>query len=115
MDGDESYERFHTVLSLLAYLMKAPLVPEGTPVVNALAAQRQVSSDIRSVMRITANRLTLTWSMPNIQRNFIVQCIVNVFRACVGLPAENFMQLEHKVRSIFNLYLELHDKYFTNF
>lgn len=28
-----------------------------------------------------------------------LQCIVNVFRACVGLPAEDFMQLEHKVTS----------------
>ena len=42
-DSDSSYERFHSVLSLLSYLMKAPLVPRGTPVVNALNAQRQVS------------------------------------------------------------------------
>jgi Myo-inositol-1-phosphate synthase len=41
-DSDASYERFHSVLSLLSYLMKAPLVPPGTPVVNALGAQRQV-------------------------------------------------------------------------
>jgi myo-inositol-1-phosphate synthase len=46
--------------------MKAPLVPPGSPVVNALAAQRQ--------------------------------CIVNVFKACVGLPPDNYMTLEHKVR-----------------
>lgn len=38
---DEKEEHFHVVLSLLSYLMKAPLVPPGTPVVNALAAQRQ--------------------------------------------------------------------------
>ncbi|XP_063243470.1 inositol-3-phosphate synthase 1-A isoform X2 [Bacillus rossius redtenbacheri] len=31
---------FHPVLSLLSYLSKAPLVPPGTPVVNALAKQR---------------------------------------------------------------------------
>ena len=37
-----TFERFHPVLSLLSYLLKAPLVPPGTPVVNALAAQRQV-------------------------------------------------------------------------
>ena len=40
--ADEKFERFHSVLSLLSYLLKAPLVPNGTPVVNALAAQRQV-------------------------------------------------------------------------
>jgi len=66
-DPDTSYERFHPVLSLLSYLMKAPMVPQGTPVVNALSAQRQ--------------------------------CLVNVFRACVGLPPENFMALEHRIPS----------------
>jgi myo-inositol-1-phosphate synthase len=66
-ESDAAFERFHSVLSLLSYLMKAPLVPPGTPVINALNAQRQ--------------------------------CIINVFRACVGLPPENFMMLEHKVPS----------------
>ena len=69
INGDEvkekEFETFHPVLSLLSYLMKAPLVPPGTPVVNALAAQRQ--------------------------------CIVNVMKACVGLPPDNYMTLEHKV------------------
>lgn len=37
------WEGFHSVLSLLSYMLKAPLVPPGTPVVNALFAQRQVS------------------------------------------------------------------------
>lgn len=63
---DDSYESLHSVLSILSYLMKAPLVPNGTPVVNALAAQRQ--------------------------------CIINIFRACLGLQPENYMLLEHKVR-----------------
>lgn len=59
------FERFHPVLSVLSYLLKAPMVPAGTPVVNALGPQRQ--------------------------------CIVNIFRACVGLPPDNSMLLEHKV------------------
>ena len=66
-ESDDKYERFHSVLSLLSYLMKAPLVPPGTPIINALNAQRQ--------------------------------CLINVFRACVGLPPENFMLLEHKIPS----------------
>jgi myo-inositol-1-phosphate synthase len=65
--GEEKFEKFHSVLSLLSYLLKAPVVPPGTPVVNALAAQRQ--------------------------------CIVNVFRACLGLPAEHNIALEHKLPS----------------
>jgi len=63
----QEFEPFASVLSLLSYLIKAPLVPAGTPIVNALFAQRQ--------------------------------CIVNIFRACVGLPPENNMLLEHKLAS----------------
>lgn len=62
------FEHFHPILSLLSYLMKAPVVPEGAPVVNALAAQRQ--------------------------------CIVNVLRACIGLPPENYMALEHRLPAL---------------
>jgi myo-inositol-1-phosphate synthase len=47
-----------------ADLIKAPLVPPGAPVVNALFKQRA--------------------------------CIENLFRACVGLPPDNHMLLEHK-------------------
>jgi len=39
-EESESFLPFHSVLSILSYLMKAPLVPEGTPVVNALFRQR---------------------------------------------------------------------------
>ena len=59
------YQGFHSVLSLLSYLCKAPLVPPGAPVVNALFNQRS--------------------------------CIVNVLRACIGLPPHNHMGLEHKM------------------
>mmetsp|Transcript_38118 Transcript_38118/g.74490 ORF Transcript_38118/g.74490 Transcript_38118/m.74490 type:complete len:519 (+) Transcript_38118:118-1674(+) len=65
-DGETEFSRFHPVLSLLSYLLKAPLVPSGTPIVNALFAQRQ--------------------------------CLINMFRACVGLNPESMMQLEHKLR-----------------
>jgi myo-inositol-1-phosphate synthase len=63
-EGTDEWEGFHTVLSMLSYMLKAPLVPPGTPVINALFQQRQ--------------------------------CLVNVFRACVGLAPENQMLLEHK-------------------
>jgi len=66
----ENWESFHPVLSLLSYMLKAPLVPAGAPVVNALFAQRSA--------------------------------IVNVLRACLGLPPENFMSLEHRFVSSLN-------------
>ncbi|XP_033175096.1 inositol-3-phosphate synthase 1-B isoform X1 [Bombus impatiens] len=56
---------FHSVLSILSYLCKAPLVPQGTPIVNALFRQRSA--------------------------------IENILRACLALPPENNILLEHKV------------------
>lgn len=44
--GDHEFQSFHPVLSLLSYLLKAPLVPEGTPVVNALFKQRNCIENI---------------------------------------------------------------------
>jgi len=69
-EGAAGFERLHSVLSILSYMLKAPLVPRGTPVVNALFAQRE--------------------------------CMLNIFRACVGLPAENHMLLENKLASEIN-------------
>ena len=43
---DGQFERFHPVLSLLSYLLKAPMVPSGTPVVNALFRQRACIENI---------------------------------------------------------------------
>eukprot|EP00984_Skeletonema_dohrnii_P006018 scaffold2130_cov106-Skeletonema_dohrnii-CCMP3373.AAC.5 len=39
-EGETEWESFHPVLSLLSYMLKAPLVPNGAPVVNALFTQR---------------------------------------------------------------------------
>ncbi|MGH0183497.1 UNVERIFIED_CONTAM: hypothetical protein FKN15_027048 [Acipenser sinensis] len=64
-ESQPEFQGFHSVLSILSYLCKAPLVPEGTPVVNALFKQRA--------------------------------CIENTMRACLGLPPQNHMLLEHKM------------------
>ena len=40
------YAGFHSVLSVLSYMLKAPLTPPGTPVVNALAKQRAALTNI---------------------------------------------------------------------
>ncbi len=47
-DGAETteYKGFHPVLSILSYMLKAPLTPPGTPVVNALAKQRAALTNI---------------------------------------------------------------------
>lgn len=36
----EDWKGFHSILSVLSYMLKAPMTPPGTPVVNALAKQR---------------------------------------------------------------------------
>lgn len=48
VEGDAGFQSFHSVLSILSYLCKAPLVPCGTPVVNSLFRQR---SCIENVLR----------------------------------------------------------------
>lgn len=63
MDG---FEKFDTVLSILSYLLKAPMVSPNTPVINALFKQQR--------------------------------CITNILSACVGIPPDTDMYLEHKTR-----------------
>jgi len=62
----DEFTKFESVLSILSYLLKAPVVNEDAPVINALFKQRN--------------------------------CIVNVMRACLGLPPLNDMLLEHQTR-----------------
>ncbi|XP_043577456.1 inositol-3-phosphate synthase 1-A-like isoform X1 [Chiloscyllium plagiosum] len=66
---DLEFQTFHSVLSILSYLCKAPLVPDGSPIVNSLFRQRA--------------------------------CIENILRACLALPPQNHMLLEHKMQRSF--------------
>jgi len=67
-EGSSAWERFHPVLSILSYMLKAPLTPPGTPVVNALFRQKAA--------------------------------IENILKACVGLPPDNHMTLEHRTMEV---------------
>lgn len=42
----KEYKGFHSVLSILSYMLKAPCTPPGTPVVNSLYKQRAAMSNI---------------------------------------------------------------------
>ncbi|KAK3725248.1 Myo-inositol-1-phosphate synthase [Vermiconidia calcicola] len=44
--GEEEWKSFHSVLSVLSYMLKAPLTPTGTPVINSLAKQRNALVNI---------------------------------------------------------------------
>ncbi|KAJ1668773.1 Myo-inositol-1-phosphate synthase [Coemansia sp. RSA 1813] len=43
---EPQWQSFHSVLSILSYMLKAPVVAPGTPVVNALAKQRMAMENI---------------------------------------------------------------------
>lgn len=45
-EGDDGYKSFHSVLSVLSYMLKAPLTPPGAPVINSLAKQRTALNNI---------------------------------------------------------------------
>eukprot|EP00270_Netrium_digitus_P000461 TRINITY_DN1050_c0_g1_i2.p1 TRINITY_DN1050_c0_g1~~TRINITY_DN1050_c0_g1_i2.p1 ORF type:complete len:512 (-),score=145.56 TRINITY_DN1050_c0_g1_i2:980-2515(-) len=45
-EGEQHFHSFHPIAVLLSYLTKAPLVPSGAPVVNALAKQRAMLENI---------------------------------------------------------------------
>jgi myo-inositol-1-phosphate synthase len=45
-DDIPNFSSFEPVLSVLSYLLKAPLVMPGTPVVNALAKQQRMVTNI---------------------------------------------------------------------
>ncbi|ODM17639.1 Inositol-3-phosphate synthase 1-B [Aspergillus cristatus] len=45
-DEAAEYKGFHSILSVLSYMLKAPLTPPGTPVVNALGKQRSALINI---------------------------------------------------------------------
>lgn len=42
----KEFKNFHSVLSVLSFMLKAPLTPPGTPVINALAKQRSALVNI---------------------------------------------------------------------
>jgi len=46
VSGTDEYKGFHSVLSVLSYMLKAPMTPPGTPVVNSLTKQRNALTNI---------------------------------------------------------------------
>eukprot|EP00727_Mastigamoeba_balamuthi_P013976 m51a1_g9200 putative inositol-3-phosphate synthase (531) ;mRNA; r:107076-108810 len=54
--SSDKWDTMEPVLSLLSYLLKAPEVPKGTPVVNALARQREcIENVLRALVGLAPN------------------------------------------------------------
>lgn len=68
----ESFEHFHPVLSLLSYMLKAPMVPNGTPVVNALFRQRAC---IENMLRVCSG-LPVENDLRLEHRKFAENCMI---------------------------------------
>ena len=50
-DNGKDFVKFDSVLSVLSYLLKAPMVEKDAPVINALAAQRRCIVNILKALR----------------------------------------------------------------
>jgi len=55
-EGGLQFNKLHPVLSLLSYLLKAPMVPSGAPIVNALFKQRaNIENVLKALVGIPAS------------------------------------------------------------
>ena len=45
-EDSEEWQPFRSVLSILSYMLKAPMVPRGTPVINALMKQHRAITNL---------------------------------------------------------------------
>lgn len=70
-EGDRSWQSMHAVQSLLSYLLKAPLVPAGAPVVNALFRQRAALENmLRAALALPPNnQLALEHKVPFLMKD----------------------------------------------
>jgi myo-inositol-1-phosphate synthase len=62
-EGAECWETFHPVLSLLSYMLKAPLVPSGAPVVNALLLNDRQSQTFSVHVWACVRKTLWRWSI----------------------------------------------------
>ncbi|XP_056678106.1 inositol-3-phosphate synthase 1 isoform X1 [Monodelphis domestica] len=71
-DSDPHFQNFHPVLSILSFLCKAPLVPPGTPVVNALFRQRScIENILRACVGLAPqNHMLLEHKMERVSSGF---------------------------------------------
>jgi myo-inositol-1-phosphate synthase len=46
VEGSTEWQSFRSVLSILSYMLKAPMVPRGTPVINALMKQQRAITNL---------------------------------------------------------------------
>ncbi|XP_002160790.2 inositol-3-phosphate synthase 1-A [Hydra vulgaris] len=90
---DGEYQNFNTILSLLSYLLKAPLVPKDTPLVNALFKQRAAIENImRAMLSLPAqNHMLLEYKLADMsvfQKDLQMKNIQTIekYNSCMKVP-----------------------------
>jgi len=80
-ETDSEWQTFHPVLTLLSYLSKAPIVPPGTPVVNALFKQRQCIENVfRACVGLApVNNMMLEYKIKSSASKFATSPVTSVY------------------------------------
>jgi len=89
MDNEPCPRRMHSILSILSYLIKAPLVPKGTPVVNALFKQRAcIENIVRACVGLQPNNhMMMEHKMgAPVQSGFNMSKMANFYSKSVSTP-----------------------------
>lgn len=63
VEGEKEFQSFNSVLSILSYLLKAPLVPKNTPLVNALFKQRSCIENIFRYYTLFIGFISIIYTM----------------------------------------------------
>lgn len=97
--ADQSYQGFNSVLSILSYLCKAPLVPNNTPLVNSLFRQRACIENIfRACIGLSPlNHMMLEYKHQNInlsQNNGLI----SVFSKKEAIDSKNVIKTSNGVQ-----------------
>ncbi|XP_009068268.1 PREDICTED: inositol-3-phosphate synthase 1, partial [Acanthisitta chloris] len=96
-EADPEFQGFHSVLSILAFLCKAPLVPEGTPVILVPSAQGVLHQCVPVPVCPSAQGIyTGVFQCPMLKG--LPVPVGPSAQACLGLPPQNHMLLEHKMQ-----------------
>ncbi|MBA0794017.1 hypothetical protein Gohar_018384, partial [Gossypium harknessii] len=84
--GEGKFHSFHPVATILSYLTKAPLVPPGTPVVNALSKQRAMLENIlrASIGLAPENNMILEYKTIFPFSVVFIKAVVTVVTDCNG-------------------------------
>ncbi|RXM96332.1 Inositol-3-phosphate synthase 1-A [Acipenser ruthenus] len=113
-ESQPEFQGFHSVLSILSYLCKAPLVPEGTPPTSIVSYNHLGNNDgmnLSAPQQFRSKEISKSNVVDDMVKSNPVlyrpdekpdHCVSagdsTALGACLGLPPQNHMLLEHKMQ-----------------